>query len=111
MARKSDEDAAAFATLLRELFADAKENIVPQMMRSAFVIGAMSEEPDLALALQIGLSLMLDKPLVLLAPPGLWLAPRLRALADTVVVGDLKEPGVRERLMTAIQKIIDKRTQ
>lgn len=103
----SDKEVDAF---WQRLFRDAGEDIMPKMMKSAFVLGVM-QDPDIYLALQIGLALVLDKPLILFIPDGLWLAPRLRALAYAVIDGDLSDPRVQEKARVAIDAIIDKKKE
>jgi hypothetical protein len=91
----------------RDLFDDAENRIFPQMMGSMYVLGVMAK-PDIYLALQVGLALVLDKPLILLIPPETWVSPRLRSLADIVVDGDIGDPAVKEKMRAAVQKIMRK---
>ncbi len=60
--------------------------MVRQIASSAYVVHIVPDsEPDVKLAVELGLSILLDKPLVLLAWPGRPVPRRLRRCADHVI--------------------------
>ena len=77
----------------------AREQTVAKMSDSAFVTSIVTGgEPDIKFALETGLALLLDKPIVLLVVHGARIPPKLRAIADGIIeVDDLDtEAGARE---------------
>jgi hypothetical protein len=94
------EDRKAAEDFVAGLFEYARADILPKMEQSAFVLGVMGGTGgnDLFMALQIGLALTLDKPLILIVPPGSWVAPRLRSVARAVIEGDTADSATKEKL-------------
>jgi hypothetical protein len=86
---------AEIDAFMEELRSAAETDLLPKMKASAFVIGTGMDEPDVYLALQIGLALLLEKPLVLMVQKETWIPPRLRALADLVL--EMNPPGGDQR--------------
>jgi hypothetical protein len=86
MKEPSEEEINEF---MAELSRIGKDDIKPKMMSSAFVLmpfmGTM--ETDIYLALQLGLCLLLEKPLIVLALGNAYVPPRILELAYAVVRG------------------------
>jgi hypothetical protein len=80
-----------------DLLESARTDLMPQMKDATFVVGVM-RNPDVYLALQIGLALTLDKPLILLVPAGAWISPRLRSIAHAIIEGDLTAQATSDKL-------------
>ena len=110
MSRKKKPTAAARKEELAKLYDFARTNVEPQLRQSEFMMLPMIEGcEDLGMALQVGLCLLLDKPLIIIALKGLWIPPRLRALAEAVVEGDsVHDPQVRAAMQAAVHKIMQK---
>lgn len=87
---------------------DFMEHGLPKIRRSDITMFLMTENPedfDAKQAIEIGALLLLDKPIILLAVPGVTLSTRLARAADAILydwVGD--EDGMR-RLQEAVQTI------
>lgn len=64
-------------------------------------------EPDINYAVELGLSVLLDKPILVVRPPGMEIPERLRRVADLVVEIDLAQPGVGEHLGQLIKEFVD----
>lgn len=95
---------------MRELADDARCDIMPKMRVSKFCMVCLAPEAeDIYLALQIGIALLFDKPLIIIATDNVWIAPRLRALADVVVEGDIKTEEMKERVRLGIGELMRKR--
>ena len=86
----------------------AYNDILPKMEASAFVLALMTENQDLYLALQIGMSLLLDKPLFLVVPNEAWIAPRLRGIAEAIIEGSLADPATGDKFRATIQAYLKK---
>lgn len=91
-----------------------REDTIEAMAASAYVttfVPAADAEPDVQFAVEVGLTLLLDKPLILLAVPGRPIPERLRRAADEIVVleHDLDtEAGrheARRRLEAAMRRL------
>ncbi len=60
---------------------------------------------DMKFAVELGLSIMLDKPFIAVVAPGQEVPAKLRAVADRIVVW---EPGQSEAdLMAALREVVD----
>lgn len=63
-----------------------RENTLKAMSDSAFVTSIVpSGEADVKFAVELGLAIMLEKPIMLVAMPGVRIPPKLRELADEIV--------------------------
>ena len=93
----------------------AKKEMLPKMIDSIFCTVALDADDasglkfDLKLALEVGTALLLEKPLLILAPPGTKIPARLAQLADAVVAVDMKNvEDSRDRMLAAIQRVVAK---
>jgi len=68
---------------------------VPGMEGSAFVMSLVPTDgkPDIKFAVELGLTIMLEKPLVVVALPGTKIPDKLRTIADLVLELDPREPA------------------
>jgi hypothetical protein len=68
------------------------------------------DDVDIYLALQLGLAISLDLPLVVVATHNAPVGARLRQLADVIVEGEsASDPDLRRRLTAAINELMRKR--
>jgi hypothetical protein len=90
----------------REQITRIGKGIAPKMKSSAFVLMPfMPDGPDIFLALQLGLCLLYEKPLIVLALKDAYIPPQVLALADAVVRGDSVEAAKAE-LEVAIRDLL-----
>jgi hypothetical protein len=86
--------------------AHARREAAAKIAESAFVISLVpGGEPDIKYAVELGLSIMLDKPLLIVVAPGVKIPERLRRVADELVVADLDVEAGREALHRAIERM------
>jgi len=88
-----------------------EREVVPKIAASAFTISLMPKgPPNIKFAVELGLSVMLDKPIILAVPTGSVVPAKLRALADDIVEVDWDEgsPAVHSILTDAIERQIAK---
>jgi hypothetical protein len=72
-----------------------RTNVVPRMQASALTISlAPNGEPDIKYAVELGLSIMLDKPIYLVCEPGQILPDRLSRIADKVIEVDWRNDPI-----------------
>lgn len=81
-----------------------RENTVRQMEDSAFVTSLVpSGETDVKFALELGLSIMLDKPILAICAPGQTVPPKLALVADEIIEADVDVDEDREKVALAIK--------
>jgi hypothetical protein len=107
MKTASSKELEDFVATLSE---NARTDLIPKMKASRFCLAMMDEHADLYLALQIGLALVLDKPLFLVVAPGAWVAPRLRQMAEAIIEGSFRDPATKSKFETAIMAFMKKGT-
>jgi hypothetical protein len=103
---------ADFEESMGKLAIAAREDIIPKMKASRFCMLAMDgpDDVDIYLALQLGLAISLDLPLVVVATRNAPVGARLRQLADVIVEGEsIHDPDLRERLGAAVNDLMRKR--
>lgn len=68
-----------------------RENTVKAMAESAYVMSLVpdADKVDVKFAVELGLAIMLDKPLLAVVQPGVNIPDRLRQVADAIIVVDL----------------------
>ena len=69
-----------------EIVRHSREELLPRLEESAFVLSlAPSGKPDAKYCIELGFSIMLDKPILVVAPEGYPVPERLRRAADEVI--------------------------
>lgn len=87
-----------------------KRELVPKLADSACTISLVPEgEPDVKFAVELGLSIMMDKPLILVVRPGTKVPDKLALIAaDIVEVKDWNNTlAVSLQVGEAIGRLID----
>jgi hypothetical protein len=76
-----------------------KSELTPMMEGSAFVMTLVPDgEPDIKFAVELGLSIMLNKPIVTIRRPGTPLAEKLKQVADADLELDLSDPSAQQTI-------------
>jgi hypothetical protein len=71
---------------------EVKENLVPKLEQSPITISIAPRGPgDIKYAVELGLSILMDKPIILAVMPGTTIPDKLRRVADEIV--ELPLPG------------------
>jgi hypothetical protein len=83
------------------------EEVLPHMKQSAMVmtIAPIEGEADIKVCCEVGMALFLDKPLILVVPPGRHMAERLLRVADHVITADITTAKGREEMAKAITAV------
>ena len=71
---------------------------VPEIRQSVYFVAIAPEEDaiaDVRYAVEIGFAILLDKPLVVVAPKGRHVAERLLRIADHIIVADIETESGR----------------
>jgi len=84
------------------------DDVGPKIRDSVFcVIALHAGRTDIALALQIGLAVLMSKPLLVVSARGVPIPPQLRLIAAEIVEGDdLKGAELRERVKEAVARMV-----
>jgi len=82
------------------------DEVIPKMKGSAMTISlapSPESESDIKYAVELGLSIMLDKPIVILAMPGQVLPEKLRRVADRIIEVDWrKDPNAGQKAIADV---------
>jgi hypothetical protein len=86
---------------------NVREGTLKGIESSAAVISiAPGGEPDIKFAVELGLSIMLDKPLIIVALPGRPIPDRLRRIADRVVEADVDVEEGQAAIKAALEEVL-----
>ncbi len=95
-------------------FREATERLVPMVEASALVCAVVSGDAegamnvDAKLAVEVGVALLVGKPIVLVAHPRIKIPPRLREAVDRVVIVDPDSEGAMDVLQAAFEDVVAK---
>lgn len=85
-----------------------RTKLIPKIEGSALTVSiAPRGEPDIKFSVELGLSIMLDKKIIVVCEPDQVLSDKLRAVADEVVEIDWRD-GDAVRTQKAIREAINK---
>ena len=97
----ADPDFKAFA-------AHVHAHLIPMMMDVDSVVSLVPKgEPDVKYAVELGLAIMLDKPLMLAVPKGVKVPEHLARVADGIVYVDFTDPEATGIAQAKIAAMID----
>src|SRR3990172_179107 len=83
---------------------DAVEKIAGS---AAFVSLVPKGRPDIKFATELGMAIMLDKPILAIVPSGVEIPAALRKLSRSVVVADIDTEDGREVVAAGIKTFLD----
>lgn len=69
----------------KKWLAHARDELVPMIADSALTMTLVPDEPDPKVAVELGYSILLDKPIVLVVPEGRTIPEHLARVADMVI--------------------------
>ena len=87
-----------------------RSTLVPMIDSSAMSMSIVPKDPrdvDVKFAVELGLSIMLDKPIMLIVDPETVIPERLIRVADEIVRGNPGDPETQEELMAAMDRMRD----
>lgn len=86
-----------------------REHTVKAMTDSAFVMSLVPGEGqfDIKFAVETGMAIMLDKPILAIATPGAKVPPKLARVADRVLYVDIDTEDGRRQVEEAIKGMSD----
>jgi hypothetical protein len=95
-----------------EFYQSARERLFPKLKGSVLSI-TIAGDPDPKLCLELGASILFDKPIIVLVPPGYKVPANLTRVASAIVEGDAQDGATKQRLQDAIERVLanDSRTK
>lgn len=89
----------------------AMTELVPMMQGSALAVAMVpTGEVDVKFAIELGFMVMMDKPILVLCPPGKHISGKLRAIADEIVESEPGRPEFEELMMAAVRRLQERFT-
>jgi hypothetical protein len=84
-----------------------REHTVKAMEGSAFVMSLIPSEEafDIKFAVETGMAIMLDKPILAIAAPGAKIPPKMLLVADIVLYVDIDTEDGRRQVEEAIKEM------
>lgn len=84
-----------------------REHTVRAMDESAFVMSLIpqSTDFDIKFALETGIAVMMNKPILAVAVPGAEISPKLLAVCDEVIYVDVDTEDGRQQVAAAIERM------
>lgn len=104
MSKPTDEEIEEF---YRRLAAGAQADLIPKMRQSFMSITLLDGTVDCKLALEIGVALLLDKPLLIVAiGKNVQVSPRLRQIADLVIEGETFDDAIKAKMQAEVERLM-----
>lgn len=99
----SDDERAGWDDFVEHV----RRDTLQKMSDSAFVASFVprGDEVDVKFAVELGLSIMLDKPVLAIVLPGAKVPERLRRAADEIVEADVDLEEGRRAIMEAMERM------
>lgn len=86
-----------------------RTDLIQKLDETALVISLIPRgEVDIKFAVELGLSIMMGKPIIAVALPGAFVPENLRRVVDSVVETDIDTEAGREELQRAISAQLEK---
>ena len=90
-----------------------RTSLVPMITESAVTISLVPEttrKVDVKFAVELGLSIMLDKPIIAVVRPGTLVPAKLVMVADEIIEADMDKDAERVagRIAAALKSIVDR---
>jgi hypothetical protein len=87
---------------------DAMERLVPMMADSTVTVSLVPDgSTDIKFALELGMSIMMDKPIIAVVEPGTKVPAKLAKVADAIVEGTWDSPErMQQRISEELKRVI-----
>lgn len=88
-----------------------EEAVVPMIDSSAVVMSIVPPDgkTDAKFAVELGLSIMMGKPIVLVVSPGSFVPDKLALVADEIIEGDMSTPEGRDSMARRLSEYLNAR--
>lgn len=86
-----------------------RDELIPKLEMSRLTVSLVPRtNADIKFAVELGLSIMMDKPVIALVQPGTEIPEHLARVADAIVEGGPDDPTTSERLQAAISEMLER---
>lgn len=86
-----------------------KAHVLPPLQESALTVSLVPKgDTDIKFAVELGLSIMLDKPIIAVVQPGTKVPERLIRVADAIVEADFSSPEGQAKMRDALAAALDR---
>ena len=82
-----------------------RRGLLPKLRESGFTCAIVPEGPDIKMAVEVGFTLLMGKPLLLVVPPGRRVPDGLVRAADAIVEWSDDPAVMARRLKDAIEQV------
>lgn len=86
---------------------EIQEKLVPMIKNSGMVVSFVPNKVDVKFAVELGISIMLDKPIIAVVAQGAKIPEKLARVVDRFVELDLNDPNFQSRLNEAVDGMVD----
>jgi hypothetical protein len=84
-----------------------RDDLVPKLANSAMTISMISdEEINIQFAVELGVSIMMDKPIIAVVLPGATPSAKLVAVCDEIVEGSPIAATTARRIQEAVKRVL-----
>lgn len=93
----------------QEFITSVRAELVPQIDQSQFFISLTPSDPDevdVKFSVELGVAIMLDKPIIAVVSPGSKMPPKLALIADHIIDVDLRSEGGPALIAERISEIL-----
>ena len=89
-----------------------RKDLIPKVEGTNLFVSITPSSPekvDVKFAVELGLAIMMNKPIVAVVQPGTPISEKLSRVVDRFVELDLKDPNGPERLSAVLKEMIEER--
>lgn len=107
--KKQEQDFESYlnSVEVRDFFEEMRRKVVPKIAESAIFLTMYEGDLDLPFALQLGVAILMSKPILVLGMKGAAIPLKLLEIADKVVeIDSMQAPGAKEKLEAAVLELI-----
>lgn len=84
------------------------DELVPMIDKSVVTMTLVTNDKvDVRFAVELGLCIMMDKPIIALVMPGARIPPKLALVMDGFVEGDPADPRMADRIAMEFRRVIE----
>jgi hypothetical protein len=94
----------------QEFITHVRAELVPMIDQSQFFVTLTPSDPDeidVKFSVELGVAIMLDKPIIAVISPGSKMPPKLALVADHIIDVDLRSPDGPAIIAERIKTIMD----
>jgi hypothetical protein len=101
MSEKAWEDFVGFMEAIR------RDGLVEKLGDSHIFMSLVPEKPDIKAAVELGLAIFFDKPIISVVMPGREISEHLARVSDKIVYADIDTEEGREKLTSEIKGMFE----